>query len=129
MPHAYRPIGVRQILAVDGGNERWRYAGGQELHPIEAHQVDPIDDVPEGFVVQRAPHKGRDAVRASVCHENGGERLSASRTWGLGAGGVLIKKKKAGASGGQQYLHSSNRWHLRGNRRRLEGNRRRLEGA
>mmetsp|Transcript_35241 Transcript_35241/g.59156 ORF Transcript_35241/g.59156 Transcript_35241/m.59156 type:complete len:451 (-) Transcript_35241:1189-2541(-) len=63
----HRPIGVRQILAVDGGNERWRYAGGQELHPIEAHQVDPIDDVPEGFVVQRAPHKGRDAVRASVC--------------------------------------------------------------
>ena len=30
--------------------------------------------------------------------------------------------------GGQQNLHSSNRWHLRGNRRRLEGNRRRLEG-
>ena len=44
------------------------------------------------------------------------------------AGGFLIlKKKKAGVSGGQQNLHSSNRWHLRGNRRRLECNRRRLE--
>ena len=43
-------------------------------------------------------------------------------------GGFLIQKiKKAGVSGGQQNLHSSNRWHLRGNRRRLECNRRRLE--
>ena len=45
----------------------------------------------------------------------------------IGPGGFLIQKKKAGVSSGQQNLHSSNRWHLRGNRRRLEGNRRRLE--
>ena len=42
--------------------------------------------------------------------------------------GFCNSKKKSGVSGGQQNLHSSNRWHLRGNRRQLEGNRRRLEG-
>ena len=38
------------------------------------------------------------------------------------------KKKKPGVSGGQQNLHSSARWHLRGKRRRLECNQRRLKG-
>ena len=37
-------------------------------------------------------------------------------------------QKKIGVSGGQQNLHRSNRWHLRGNRQRLECSRRRLEG-
>ena len=48
--------------------------------------------------------------------------------WSVWQGGFGFEKKKAGVSSGQQNLHSSNRWHLRGNRRRLECNRRRLEG-